>query len=475
MSRLVSFFMLAAVVAVVGLLFFQVMAQFLLPLFLAVVLTVMFRPVHRWLTRRLRGRVRTASLLTTLLAAVLVLAPLLIILFMAVAEGVSLYQRIEAASLQGRLDRLRLAFGLTLPPEGVHESLRELETSVHALDDLYQPDAETITQARQKVEQAIADLRGVLPELEAEAGDQDAAAPEDSGVTGLVEPALKKIEQTIVAWADAEVLRARRAAYSEARLAVAEVKEAIVGSPFAYWLKLQANPTDEHLEQIRERLQERLGPAALSTTRYVGGSAVRLLVGSAIMLLALYYFLADGPGMVSTVMQLSPLKESYERRMIDQFDVVSRAVVLATLLSAGAQGLLAGVGYLFAGFQAVFLLTFLTMILALVPFVGAAAVWASCSIWLLVVEQRVIAAVALAVYGLVVVSMADNVIKPFVLQGRSNLHPLLALLSVIGGVQVLGPIGIFVGPMVVAFLQALLVMLNEELQSFGEPDAVKET
>ncbi len=60
--------------------------------------------------------------------------------------------------------------------------------------------------------------------------------------------------------------------------------------------------------------------------------------------------------------------------------------------------------------------------------------------------------------------MADNVIKPWVLHGQSNLHPLLALLSVLGGVKTLGPIGLLVGPMVVSFLQALLNMLNTELR-----------
>jgi predicted PurR-regulated permease PerM len=62
--------------------------------------------------------------------------------------------------------------------------------------------------------------------------------------------------------------------------------------------------------------------------------------------------------------------------------------------------------------------------------------------------------------------MVDNLIKPLVLHGQSNLHPLLALLSVLGGVSALGPIGIIVGPMVVSFLQALLNMLHLELQDF---------
>jgi hypothetical protein len=65
------------------------------------------------------------------------------------------------------------------------------------------------------------------------------------------------------------------------------------------------------------------------------------------------------------------------------------------------------------------------------------------------------------------VSGIDNVIKPFVLHGQSKLHPLLALLSILGGVTVLGPVGLLVGPMLVSFLQALLNMLRKELDSFG--------
>jgi hypothetical protein len=76
----------------------------------------------------------------------------------------------------------------------------------------------------------------------------------------------------------------------------------------------------------------------------------------------------------------------------------------------------------------------------------------------------------LAAYCAGVVSTIDNVIKPYVLHGQSNLHPLLALMSVLGGVTALGPVGILVGPMLVAFIHALLVMINKELRllSTGE-------
>ena len=105
----------------------------------------------------------------------------------------------------------------------------------------------------------------------------------------------------------------------------------------------------------------------------------------------------------------------------------------------------------------------LTSVLALVPFVGAAAVWVPACLFLVFVDGRTGAGIFLGIYGMIIVSGADNVIKPFILHGKSNLHPLWALLSVLGGVSALGPIGILVGPMVVVFLQTLLKILQREI------------
>jgi predicted PurR-regulated permease PerM len=113
----------------------------------------------------------------------------------------------------------------------------------------------------------------------------------------------------------------------------------------------------------------------------------------------------------------------------------------------------------------------LTALFALVPFVGAAVVWVPCAAWLYFYEGRTGAAIFLAAWGLLVVSMADNLIKPWVLKGQSNLHPLLAFLSVLGGASALGPIGILIGPLVVAFLQALLNILQHELAVMARREA----
>jgi predicted PurR-regulated permease PerM len=236
----------------------------------------------------------------------------------------------------------------------------------------------------------------------------------------------------------------------------------VVNAGDTFGLQLAGEDVEKEIQDnLGKTLRDWLAPVALGTGQYLASFAIGLLV----MVVALYYFLADGPAMVKTVMRLSPLDDRYEDQLLQQFDRVSRSVVLAVLVSAAVQGLLTGVGLYLAGFQSFFLLTLLAMLLAMVPFVGAAAVWVPASLWLFFHDGRVLAAVLLALYGALIVSMVDNVIKPLILHGGSNIHPLLALLSVLGGVQALGPIGIFVGPMVVAFLQTLLNMLHGELES----------
>ena len=255
---------------------------------------------------------------------------------------------------------------------------------------------------------------------------------------------------------------------------IVSLKLDLLGGQVRMSIKELANPTDENTSRLFQEGLEYAKGTLFSlggrTTAMVG----RLVVGLVIMVVSMFFFLTDGPAMVVTLMKLSPLDDEYENELLADFETVSRAVVMATLLSALAQGLLAGIGYWIAGLHSVFLLMMLTTVLAMIPFVGSTAVWLPCCLWLYLFEDRLGAAVFLGIYGAGIVSTIDNVIKPLVLHGQSRLHPLLALLSVLGGVNALGPIGILVGPMVVAFLQTLLNILHRELLRFdseNQPNA----
>ncbi len=240
-----------------------------------------------------------------------------------------------------------------------------------------------------------------------------------------------------------------------------------LGNSMMARLKILANPSDAEIQSMIESAQSYLSPRVFSFTQTAGQYLIELLMGFVILVISLYFFFADGSRMILTMMRLSPLDDEYEKRLLLEFDQISRAVVLASVLSALAQGVLSAIGFWIADLPMVIFLFLITSFMSLVPFLGAASVWIPCAIYLAAIEHRMGAAIMLALYGAVVVSSVDNVIKMYVLQGHSQLHPLLALLSVLGGIQVFGPIGILVGPMVVVFLQTLLEILNHELE--GKP------
>jgi predicted PurR-regulated permease PerM len=394
--RVVSFIVLLAILLLMGAMFFQVMAKFVVPLFLAAVLVVMFRPLHMWIRHKIPGYPRVSALATTLAILLAILLPTAYLAWNAYHESSGVI-----AYLKAPVDQVATADDLTSREES----------------------AEPLTNQDETVEQLA-----IQEEAVAQRTHQD--------------------EMT-------EQLRKRAHVLVD------------------FYTKITGQPLD--LDALIEEGKRQIASTLVNNAKTAGWT----LVGTAIMVLALYYFFLDGPNMIAGIMKMSPLDDEYERELLDKFATISRAVVVASLASAAAQGLLAGVGYYFAlnAGAPIFLLTMVTMVLALVPFVGAAAVWIPTVLWIytfqtvevngVMVEGDTFSAIALAIYGVCVISAIDNVIKPLVLHGQSNLHPLLALLSILGGVQVLGPIGILVGPMLVAFFQALLNMVNKELYRLG--------
>ncbi|MDZ4819452.1 MAG: AI-2E family transporter [Planctomycetota bacterium] len=379
MGRYISIAVLLLLVVAFGALFFQALSSFILPLFVAALLAVIFRPVHCWFTARCGGYVRVAARLTTLAILLIVMVPLFVV---AIRAGTEAFQVFAGSNVN---------------------------------------------------ESGIESAEGTV-----------ATNPDDSAA---------KIPSHAVS---------NHAGASNA------TRQALVDG--VRWLNSTFSMTldPKKVEQaIWERVTAWLQPMALGA----GKLFISLVIGFFIMTISLYYFLADGEQMIIGIGKLLPLDLTYQQQLLDQFASVSRAVASATLLSALAQGILAGIGYYFADLGSLFLLTMVTMVAAMIPFVGAAVVWIPCSLWLYFAADRPVAAIGLAIWGGAVVSMVDNLIKPFVLQGQSKLHPLLALLSVLGGAEALGPIGIFVGPMAVAFLQAGLQMLNTELNALKQESA----
>jgi predicted PurR-regulated permease PerM len=186
------------------------------------------------------------------------------------------------------------------------------------------------------------------------------------------------------------------------------------------------------------------------------------VVGLAVMMLGVYYFLADHGKILGELERLSPLDPEDDRELCDSFVRVCRGVLLGNVLAAILQALLNGIGFTILRIETAWLLGFCTFFLSFVPFVGAGAVWSFVAIGL-VLEQRYWSAGFLVAYGVLIVSSVDNLVRAFAIHGSAHIHPLVALVSILGAIQLLGLWGIVIGPVTAAFFYALLNILRKRL------------
>jgi len=226
---------------------------------------------------------------------------------------------------------------------------------------------------------------------------------------------------------------------------------------------IRSRITDTQWEQFKassSQSTEAAIAAVYSRTQSIISNIVGLVTGLSIACMALYYFLWDGPQMVVTIRRLSPLESRDEDVLMADFAKTCRGVVLSTLACAFFQAVAAGIGFALVGVERLWLLSVLTMFSSMIPFVGAAAVWVPVCAGMFLAE-RWGAGIFLAVYCATVVSSMDNLLRAYVLGDTAKMHPLMALISILGAIQVVGLWGIVLGPVIASFFYAILKILRD--------------
>lgn len=170
--------------------------------------------------------------------------------------------------------------------------------------------------------------------------------------------------------------------------------------------------------------------------------------------MSLFFFYRDGQTILNQVskaleMVIGPRIHHY----LDTISETTRAVVYGVGLTAIAQALLAGLSYFVAGVPNPMVLTIVTFIFALIPF-GPPVAYSAVSLWLFS-QGQTIEAIGVMVWGVCVVSTADNVIRPLVISGATQIPFLLIMFGVLGGLASFGMVGLFVGPVILAVLLAI--------------------
>ncbi len=185
-----------------------------------------------------------------------------------------------------------------------------------------------------------------------------------------------------------------------------------------------------------------------------------LTVAALVMVISVYFFLLDAERIGRFTRRISVFGPGETDRLLSAFTGLCRSVLVAALVSGIAQCLLFTLGLLLSGNPQTGLISLLVLLTSFLPLVGSAPVAFGTALYTFFALGRG-DGVVLLVFA-VLASLVDNFIRPAVLRGSANLHPLIAFLSAFGGLQVIGFAGIFLGPIIAGLGMTVLDELSRE-------------
>ena len=223
------------------------------------------------------------------------------------------------------------------------------------------------------------------------------------------------------------------------------------------------------LASLQQKLSQGAAEASQTVARQalaIGSKTFDFLVGMFVMLYLLFFLLRDGQSLATRIKHAFPLSNKYKQRLFNNFTTVIRATVKGNVLVAAAQGALGGLIFWFLGVEGPLLWAVVMAFLSLLPAVGAAIVWAPVAIYFLV-TGAVWQGVVLIAFGVIVIGLVDNVLRPVLVGKDTKMPDYLVLLSTLGGMALFGLNGFVIGPVVAALFIACwdLFVATEEFQS----------
>ncbi|WP_252374275.1 AI-2E family transporter [Hydrogenophaga sp. 2FB] len=185
-----------------------------------------------------------------------------------------------------------------------------------------------------------------------------------------------------------------------------------------------------------------------------GQDVLGLVVSLFISLYLAYFLIRDGGSLVRSIRMAIPLPPEDKQELLEQFGAVLRATVKGNLVVAVVQGALGGLAFWFLDVNAALLWAVLMAVLSLLPAVGAGLVWGPVAIWLFATGQTV-EAVGLVAFGVFVIGLVDNVLRPLLVGKDTGMPDYLVLISTVGGIAVMGINGFVIGPVIAAMFVAV--------------------
>ncbi|MEY7850508.1 AI-2E family transporter [Natrarchaeobius sp. A-rgal3] len=249
------------------------------------------------------------------------------------------------------------------------------------------------------------------------------------------------------------------------------------------------DPEDLEIAQLEAWIEEEIG-IGVDVTETVAGSAEQIgtvlveqttawlgvfthaLIGFGLTLFLLYYLLKEGDQLMAWIRDRTPLPSDVQEDFYGELDEVMWAVLAGHVLIAIVQGCIAGLGLFATGIPNAAFWTFVMVILALIPLIGAFLVWGPAVGYLFVTGEPLLA-VALAAYSTLIVGVSDDYMRPIIVDRYADLSPAIIILGVLGGIYAFGVMGLFFGPVIIGSLIATVDVVDEHYWRFdGDTDGV---
>src|SRR3954469_6286608 len=227
----------------------------------------------------------------------------------------------------------------------------------------------------------------------------------------------------------------------------------------------------DDLPAVQRKLAEALGRSSDALTQHVfkiGQGTLDFVVSFFVMLYLLYFFLRDGRALAQETARAMPLAPDHTRRILGQFATVVRATVKGNVVVALVQGALGWLAFWFLDITGALLWGAVMAILSLLPAVGAALVWGPVALYLLTTGST-FEGIGLVVWGVVVIGLVDNALRPILVGKETKLPDWLVLIATLGGLSVFGLNGFVIGPAIAAVFIVAWEIFSEARQEEKAP------
>lgn len=221
-------------------------------------------------------------------------------------------------------------------------------------------------------------------------------------------------------------------------------------------------------------LQSRLAQGLAESRNWLTARAVLIGQGTLdfviqffVMLYLLFFLLRDGQALAGKVAGAFPLEPGHTKRLLEQFATVVRATVKGNVVVALAQGALGWLAFWFLGIGAALLWGAVMAILSLLPALGAAMVWVPVAVYL-ATTGSLWSGLGLAAWGVLVIGLVDNVLRPILVGKQTRLPDWLVLVATLGGLALFGPSGFVIGPVIAA-----IFLVAWEILAQAQEDAIR--